>query len=245
MKRVIVCVTILVMLLSLCMPAMAADFTPSVGNKPAPEIVPVPGGDGENDKPVIGVLHDENNKIIGYIYEGCLVVTPIAEIDTSKDIPEASKKLLKEIYEKLTSGEMSLPYKDVNPNLDPSKMVIRDLFDASWLCKDHPEILDKPGNTLELTFDLGVAPGTEVITMTYINGKWVPVVSTVNNGDGTVTCVFEQICPIAFSVRTDVVPPEKTGDISSLHWVIIALCALAALIAVTVVYRNSMKKQEA
>lgn len=243
MKRVIVCITVLVMLLSLCVPAMAADFTPSVGNKPAPDIVPTPGGD--EGKTAIGVLRDENNKIIGYIYEDCIVITPVSQVDKSNKIPQAAKDLLKDIYEKLTNGQMTLPYQDVNPNLNPSNMVIRDLFDASWLCAEHPELLDKPGTTLQLTFDLDVAPGVEVVTMTYVNGKWVPVVSTVNNGDGTVTCVFEQICPIAFSVRTDVTKPEQTGDLSMLPWLIICLCAMAALVAVTVVYRNNLKKQAA
>lgn len=244
MKKVVICIAVLAMVLSLCVPAMAADFMPSVNNKPAPEIVPVPEG-GSGGKPTIGVIRDENDKIIGYVYEDCLVVTPVSEVDQSKDIPEDAKQLLKDIYDKLTNGGMTLPYEEVNPNLNPGNMVIRDLFDASWLCGDHPELLSKPGNTLELTFKLGVAPGVEVVTMTYINGKWVPVVSTVNNGDGTVTCVFDEICPIAFSVRTDVTESEKTGDISSLLWVIIALVALAALVVVTVIYRRNMKEQGA
>ncbi len=241
MKRVVVFVAVLAVLLSMCVPALAAEFTPSVGNKPAPEIVPVPGGGG-GGKPSIGIIRDEQDKIIGYVYEDCLVVTPVSEVDTSKLIPEDAKELLKDVYNKLINGEMTLPYDKVNPSLNPGNMVIRDLFDASWLCSDHPEILSKPGNTLELTFNLGVAPGVEVVTMTYINGQWVPVVSTVNNGDGTVTCVFEEICPIAFSVRTDVTESEKTGDISTMIWVVIALAALAALVVVTAFYRKSMKQ---
>lgn len=242
MKRVIVCITVLVMLLSLCVPAMAADFTPSVNNKPAPEIVPTPGGDGQ---PAIGILRDQNNQIVGYVYEECLVITPVSQVDQSTTIPQASKDLLKDIYNKLTNGQMTLPYESVNPNMNPGNMVIRDLFDASWLCGDHPEVLSRPGTTLQLTFDLGVAPGTEVVTMTYVNGQWVPVVSTVNNGDGTVTCVFEEICPIAFSVRSNVTESEPTADLSMLPWLIIALCAVAALVVVTVIYRNNLKKQEA
>ena len=195
MKRVVTCICILAMLLSLCVPAFA-DFTPSVSNKPAPEIVPTPG---EGGKPAIGIIRDENNKIIGYVYEDCIVITPVSKVDESKDIPEDAKQLLKDIYNKLTSGEMTLPYQDVNPNLNP-------------------------GN------------------MTYVNGKWVPAVSTVNNGDGTVTVVFEDICPIAFSVRTDAAGSEKTADISSMPWVLTGMFALIALVAITVVYNKSGKK---
>lgn len=238
MKRVVTCICILAMLLSLCVPAFA-DFTPSVSNKPAPEIVPTPG---EGGKPAIGIIRDENNKIIGYVYEDCIVITPVSKVDESKDIPEDAKQLLKDIYNKLTSGEMTLPYQDVNPNLNPGNMVIRDLFDASWLCKDHPELLSKPGTTLTLTFNLGVKAGVEVVTMTYVNGKWVPAVSTVNNGDDTVTVVFEDICPIAFSVRTDAAGSEKTADISSMPWVLTGMFALIALVAITVVYNKSGKK---
>lgn len=240
MKRILVCIAVFAMVLSMCIVASAAEFTGSVTNKPAPPIENVPDNDGNS---AVGVIRDANGKIIDYLYEECLVITPVSEAETSDKIPEAAKDLLLDVYGKLLSGEMKLPYELIDPEMNSGNMVIRDLFDASLLCQDHPELLALPGNTIELTFKLGVAAGVEVVTMVYVDGQWKPIVSTVNNGDGTVTCVFEEICPIAFSVRTGATEPEKTSDISSMPWMILGVSALAALVVVTFVYRIVMKKR--
>lgn len=243
MKKVIACVAVLTLLVSLFVPVMAAEaeFTPSVENKPAPEIVPVTDPDG---KPAIGVLRDEDGQIISYVYEPCLVVTAVADAKTSTLIPDAAEALLLDVYNKLTKGEMEIPYEKHNADLDPSKMVIRDLYDASWLCDDHPDIVAPEGVVLEITFDLGINKGVDVYTMSYKNNEWNPIVSTVNNGDGTVTCTFENLCPIEFSVVDEASnPPEKTGDIFEYHWIIIAAVALAAIVALTVVYLVDSKKR--
>ena len=244
MKKVLVFVAVIAMVLSMSLSAFATGFAPSVENKPAPPIDNIVDGSG---KEALGAIRDSNGKIVGYLYDECLVITPVSEIENSDDIPQAAKDLLLDLYKKLTSGEMKLPYEKYNPEMNAGNMVIRDLFDISMLCKDHPEMLKQPGNTLELTFKLGVAAGVEVVTMVYVDGQWKPISSTKNNGDGTVTCVFDAIGPVSFSVRADVHTdkPEKTGDISSMPWVILGGCALLALVAVTVVYRSSMKKREA
>jgi hypothetical protein len=82
--------------------------------------------------------------------------------------------------------------------------------------------------------------------MTYKNNEWNPVVSTVNNGDGTVTCTFEHLCPVEFSVKTADEPPVQTGDDSGkdlLLWGAVAAVALVAIVVLTVVtFRGSKKK---
>lgn len=244
MKRIIAILAVLMLCMTMVLPVAAAEneFTPSVTNKPAPEIVP--GEDPEGD-PAIGLLWDDG-QIIGYVYEGCLVITPVSEAESSTEIPEESREILMDVYEKLTKGEMTLPYELVDPKLNPGNMVIRDLFDATFVCSDHPALLAKDGVTLELTFDLNVKPGVDVVVMTYIDGKWAPIESSVNNGDGTVTCVFEEICPIAFAVKTADEPPVQTGDDSGkdlLLWGAIAVAALLAIIVLTVVsFRGNKKK---
>ena len=74
-----------------------------------------------------------------------------------------------------------------------------------------------------------------------MNGQWAPVKSVKNNGDGTVTCVFEDICPVAFCVEphADANPP-KTGDAAGgymLNWLIL-LVASAAVVVVLIVNRR-------
>lgn len=245
MKRFLAILVAAMLCVSFAVPVMAAEaeFTPSVTNKPAPEIVPVPDPDGE---PAIGVIYNDEGQIIDYVYEGCLVVTPVSEAETSTEIPEASRALLLSVYGKLTSGEMTIPYEKHDSELNSGNMVIRDLFDATFVCADHPEMLEAEGVMLELTFDLGVKAGVDVYAMTYKNSEWNPIVSCENNGDGTVTCVFEKLCPVEFSVETAAEPPVQTGDTGDLSlWGLVAVVALVAIVALTVIYRKDAKKRAA
>jgi hypothetical protein len=90
---------------------------------------------------------------------------------------------------------MKIPYDKHEANLDATNMVIRDLFDARWLCEEHRAMIEKEGFVFELTFDLGVVADTQIFVMTYDEDteQWDPIVKTVNNGDGTVTCTFEHL----------------------------------------------------
>ena len=131
MKRGISLLVVLVFCLSLVCPVFADEFVPSITDKGAPEIVTIKDNEG---KDAIGEIIDENGKVIGYLYEDCLVITPVSQAKTSTRIPDDAEELLLEVYDKLCDGSMSLPYEKFNANLDPAKMVIRDLFDVSWLC---------------------------------------------------------------------------------------------------------------
>lgn len=245
MKRVLAILVAAMLCVSCAVPVLAAetDFTPSVTNKPAPEIVPVTDPDGN---PAIGVICSDDGQIIDYVYEDCLIVTPVSEAETSTEIPDASRDVLLDVYAKLQSGAMTIPYEKHNANLDSSEMVIRDLFDATFVCTEHPEMLEPEGVTLQITFDLGVKAGVDVYAMTYKNSEWNPIVSCENNGDGTVTCVFEKLCPVEFSVETDAEPPVKTGDVGNMSlWGLVAVIALLAIVVLTVVYRIDAKKRGA
>lgn len=245
MKRVIALFVAVVLCFSLSCTVFADEFVQSITDKGAPEIVPV---EDEEGNPAIGFLSDDG-QIIGYIYEDCLLITPVSQAKTSEEIPDEAEKLLLEVYEKLTNGSMSLPYEKYNANLDPAKMVIKDLFDVSWLCgedsgyedhPDHPELVAPSGVTVTITFDLGVSKNTDVYCMSYKNSAWNPVVSCVNNGDGTVTCVFEDFCPVSFSVGSGTVtPPSQTGDPSTpTLWIILMAVSVVALGAVLVLSRR-------
>lgn len=242
MKKLIACLTALLICVSLAVPAAAveADFVPSISVKPAPEIVPVTDPEGNT---AIAYILDADGNIIGYVNEDCLVVTPVSEASSSDRIPDDAEALLLDIYNKLSSGEMSLPYEEFGGDLDELNMIIRDLFDATWLCDDHPVTVAPEGVTVQITFDLGVEAGKNVYAMTYLNDDWNPVVSCVNNGDGTVTCTFEELCPIVFSVEGEP-SASQTGDLGNAPlWGLVALAALAAIVVLTVIYRkDAMKK---
>lgn len=231
MKKFFAIITAVMMCVSLMVPAMAAqEFMPSVTNKPAPEVV-------------AARIVDEDGNVLKVVGGECLIITPVSEVDTSTEIPEASRTVLKSVYGKLLDGSMTIPYEKHNADLDSSKMVMRDLFDATFVCTECPAMLEPEGVVLEIVFDLNVAPGVNVYTMTYKNDQWDPIVSTVNNGDGTVTATFEKLCPVEFSVSTATTPPSVTGDHDMSLWGILAVVSLAAIVVLTVVYRAGSKKQ--
>ncbi len=242
-KRIISVVTALLLALTMALPAMAAEnFVPSVSYKPVPEIVPVVDENGDSH---IGVIL-EDDFVIDYVDEDCLVITPISRADCSTEIPEDSRTVLKDVYSDLTDGSMTIPYAQLGV-ADSDRLVIRDLFDASWLCVEHPEIIEPEGVVLQLTFDLGIAADDPIYVFTYKNDQWNNIASVVNNGDGTVTCTFEHLCPIAFVVDADTyLPPIKTGDnIGNLGvWFgVMAVSGLALIaIAVTVFVRKNRSR---
>lgn len=228
MKRVVCLIAVMALCVALACPAFAAedDFVPSIPYKGAPDIVPVVDPEGNS---VIGIV-TEKEEIIDYVEDHCLVVTPVAEAEKSELIPEDAKEQLLDLYDKLKDGTMEIPYEKHGKDLDKKDMVIRDLFDISWLCEDHPVIVAEDGVYLELIFDLGVDEDTDIYAMSYVDGEWIPVVELTNNGDGTVTVVFEDVGPVEFSVEQKS-PPAATGDQMDITlWMILMVVSAAALV---------------
>ena len=215
MKKLISLFLALVMCLSVCGVAYAAedDFVPSISYKDAPELVT--GKDAEG-RTTIGAICDAAGNVIGDIYyEDCLVITSIAQAlrDVETGIPDDNESLLEKLYKEILDGTAVLPFEN------PDEMVVIQLIDATFLCagaeteEDHPEVLEPDGVRIELTFDLGVGADVPVQVMTYKNNQWGDIHSVTNNGDGTVTCVFEHLCPIAFAVPANIVEnAPATGD---------------------------------
>lgn len=232
MKKIICCLVALLLCASMTCAAAATEFVPSIDVKDHPEIVP--GEDGS-----IGIIYDGETEI-DRVDAGCLVVTPVSKVDTSTEIPDDARTTLKDVYAKLLDGSMVLPYEKIDASLKPEAMVIRDLFDATFLCTEHPEMLAPEGVVLELTFDLGVDADEQVYVMTYNDSQWNPIVSVTNNGDGTVTCVFEHLCPVAFSVVSENWSPV-TGymDPMVLLWVVLMVASAAALVFVVAQRRRN------
>lgn len=190
MRKALVLILMLALCMSLACPAFAAEaqaFVPSITYKDAPFLISVQPGD-DAPEAELGI--------------SCLVSTSIAQAKNgSTDITQEERDLLLDIYEQLEDGSMTLPIE--------GEYVIRELIDFSFkhnACRaieEHghkDEWLRKDGTVLEACFDLGVAANDNVIVLTYIDGQWVGVKNVKNNGDGTVTCVFEDICPVVFAV---------------------------------------------
>ena len=158
------------------------EFTPSVTYKNGPAVITA-SLDGQN------VLE-------------CIVVTNIKQAKEKKtDIAQPERDMLVEVYEKLVSGEMNLPIE--------GEYVIRDLIDISFKYEDcrqkqehgsKDEIVARENTLLTLDLDLDIAENEKMAVYTYVDGEWVEIPGVVNNGNGTVTGAFENICPVAFVV---------------------------------------------
>ena len=239
MRKLICLMTVLLLCVSLVMPAFAQEdeFVPSITYKPEPEIVPVQGEDG---KAYIGVIRNADGEIIDYVEAGCLRIVPIAHVwDEEINVPEDVEELLLFVYNGLFEGSVKIPYEQLAEELKDSNMIIRDLFDSRWACEEHPKMVEPEGITLEITFDLGVVADAEIFVTTYDEAtkEWTSIVKTVNNGDGTVTCTFEHLCAIAFSMGIAKAPApveEPTGMMGILPWIILLVIAVIAVVAILV-----------
>ena len=245
MKKLISLVLALVMCLSVCGVVYAAedDFVPSISYKDGPRLVL--GMDGAG-KSTVGAVRDASGNVIGYVYyEDCLVITTIAQAlkNVETGIPDDAELLLEKVYRDILNGTAVLPFEN------PDEMVVIQLIDATFLCagaedqEDHPEILEPNGIRMELTFDLGVDADVPVQVMTYKNDQWGDIYAVTNNGDGTVTCVFEHLCPIAFAVPADAVEnTPATGDdsVAELGLWIGLLAASSVALAGLVIFRRKV-----
>lgn len=239
----------LLIALSLCIvaaaPVFAAEnnFVPSISYKPTPNIVPVTGEDGEE---YWGTFYDEDGQVIDYAKKECLIITPIAEaLDEDSDIREDIRERLLDVYERLITGDMTIPFDKIDENLNTDDLVVRELIDVTLICEECKKLLEQDGVTLELTFDLGLDPNAEIYVMLYNpeTGEWEPV-KAVNNGDGTVTCILEHVGVLAFAtkvVRTGGENPA-TGDSSNLVlWVVLEAVAAVGIVLLVVLKQKSRK----
>lgn len=212
--RKVLCLLVMALLCVACVaPAMAAEgeFVPSISYKDSPDL----------DE---GILNDDN-------ITDCLVISSIMDArEKTTDITQEARDLLLDVYRQLSDGSMTLPLEN--------DYVIRELVDVSFKQKNciepdhlHEDELEKPGVTIEVTFDLDVDKDTKVTVMHYHDGEWIPVISSVNNGDGTITCVFEHFCPVVFCVDKDR-EPSQTGDTmgrSLVLWIVLMIASMVAV----------------
>lgn len=245
MRKIIGLLAALVVCMNLAAPAFAVEngFVPSITYKPNPDIVEVEGEDGEE---YIGVIYNASGQSVEYVGHGCLLTTPVADVWNEEiEVSKVIEDLLKSIHEQLSDGSMKIPYEKHEAGLDPDNMVIRDLFDARWVCEDHRAMVEEEGVAFKLTFDLGVVSDAQIYTMVYdeATGEWSPVVETVNNGDGTVTCTFEKLGVVAFSTP-GAATPDDAQSANAFPWIIVLILAAAGVIFFFILLGKKKKEEE-
>lgn len=219
MKRAICLIVALMLCVSMVLPVAAAEFVPSITYK-----------DG---------VDFNSAELDGKDVSGQLVITPLKDIlNHTADLPKETIDLMISLHEQLSGGKVKLPVGD--------GFVIRDMVHIGF--GDNTEMYDKLNNTdskLTVVFPLGVSKDTVVKVLIYIDGEWKVVEGVVNNGDGTVTVVFDQICPVLFCVDADAeLDPPKTGDTMGsdlLIWIGVMAAALAAMVVLVINRRKFVR----
>lgn len=232
MKKVICLFAAFALCVNMSVTAFAADFVPSIGVKDGLEVV--------------AAKMDEAD------VKPCLVVSSTKQAENkTTDISQGDRDLLLSVYQQLTSGAMKLPLE--------SKYVIRDLVDVSFRyndCRENADHADKAaqlkeeGTTLTVTFKMGVDAKEKISVLVYQEtasaarttqqGQWVPAESVKNNGDGTVTVEFEDICPVAFVVEDTDGP--TTGDVAGNQILFLTIAMVASATGIIALVVPKAKK---
>ena len=252
MKKMAAILLTAVLALGSSMSVMAADFTPSVTQKEAPEVKTTKMADGTE---VYGIFKDKDGKEIAGLKKEDIIITPVAKRDTaSADI----KKNLDEAYDSIQKAEkitdlyaqIADVLKEAGSEATPDDLVVSDLFDVSF-SDNYGGYMDTEGNTLTLTFNVKKTPGQTLVVLTRSDGKTWEAVDPKNvtiNADGTVTVTFTKFCPVAFltDVASASVDPNgpaspQTNDISGMSFG----CALAVICAAALVCTAAAKKRKA
>ncbi len=248
MKRLLAVVLSIILMLTITVSVSAAQFVPSITNKGAPDLVVIDSIDG---KDVVGFITDPDGNKISTEYIDCIIISSLTQALNDEELPEGVKEELLKVYGEFKNGakisELCPEIEDIvkekwSKDKSADDLVIKDLFDITDKCDDLESKL-KDGATLDLTFDLGIADGSFITAMVYVDGKWVPVVDCINNGDGTVTVKFDKICPVAFLVpgsgqNMDVVSPITADTTSVILWGTVMVVALGCIIALIVFRRK-------
>ena len=202
MTRVFAAVLAVMML---ALPAFAEQFTPSVEQKGAPGISAVTDSKGEQ---VAAVINEKDGKEVAGVPVADLVVTPMAE--ASKAAPEVKEMLenaFKQISEAKSLAELSPEIADVlaqvKSDAKVEDLVVRDLVDVS-LSEEMMAVLKESGNSITLTFQLGLKEGETLLVLHNFEGdKWetIPADKVVRQDNGDVTVTFDSLSPVAFVVN--------------------------------------------
>ena len=234
MKKVMSILLVFVLSVSLACTAFAAEtFVPSIGEKPAPELVEDANGN-------VGAIVDANGNVIDDVHSSCLVVTAVSRMHQAPDVLDEEMDLLGRVYRALSSGEMKIPAEKLHEGLTSEEVVVRDLFDLSWTCEEHAALLEQDNYYLRLNFSAEVADEFMFFVMTYKQEEWNPITAVQVNEDNTVTCTFAHLCPVAFIYGADEDIPNTGSMIGKdmILWVAVMAVSTVALVAVVVDYRK-------
>lgn len=242
-KKLLPVLVLTAAVLAIAMSAVSAagsDEIPSIRAKPAPTVAA--------ETVTVGGIALDTREII---------ITPLSA--AGEALASGTDGNLRAVYREITTSEdkieawipnLAETARQVDSGLDIRDLVVTDLFDLT-IPADAEAALEG-GGRLTLTFGLGVDAGTDVILATRCPGRDWNAIPARNNGDGTVTVTFTELCPILVLTEADFAVPAdpsvlspKTGadDVTGAPNMLIAACgSLCAMAAACAIYRKRADK---
>ena len=205
MKKLVSVFTVLVLAVALAVPAFAVGYRDSVTASGSPTFVGggtggtssiIGGGTGSGSggpsggTGVVGGIIGEDGTKKEDIKEEQLVIKPVEGYDDQE---------LKDAYEDLKKEEPTIS-KDLGSQLG-NNFTAKDVFKVE---ESEEGSLGEiaPGESVELTFEVGIDVHTHMIAARFVDGEWVNAGSTTNNGDGTVTVSLDELGTLCFFTVT-------------------------------------------
>lgn len=223
MKKICTFLMVIVLASMMCVPVFAAEFTPSVEAKPAPEVMTQTGSDGNE---YAAIIYDGGgNELVGVPVNG-LTVTPVSASDTA---PASVREALESAYDQLKSvnslselsGELESVIREISPNLTVDDLVARDLFDVS-VTGAYTEYLNRDGASISIRFKLSADAESLAAVLHNTGGTVWETVSNdriTRNDDYTADVIFFSLSPVAFlfdagtlSIDPDAPASPQTGE---------------------------------
>lgn len=236
-----------ILALSMSVPALAAEFTPSVESKAAPEVVTQTDSSGNE---CAAIIYDADGKELVSVPTGDLIVTPVSVTDEASD---ETKEVLEAAYEQLKSvsslaelsSDLESIIKEVSTDLTLDDLVVRDLFDVT-VTGTYAEYLSQDGSSISIRFKLSADAESLAAVLHNLEGTTWETVSNdriTRNTDYTADVVFYSLSPVAFlfdagklSVDPNAPDSPQTGEpVSYVTWFavggVIILAAAAGVFA--------------
>lgn len=237
-----------ILALSMSVPALAAEFTPSVESKAAPEVVAQTDSSGNE---CAAIIYDADGKELIGVPTGDLIVTPVSS--TNETASAETKKALDDAYEQLKSvsslaelsSDLESIIKEVSADLTLDDLVVRDLFDVT-VTGTYAEYLSQDGSSISVRFKLSADAESLAAVLHNVEGTTWETVSNdriTRNTDYTADVVFYSLSPVAFlfdagklSVDPNAPDSPQTGEpVSYVTWFavggVIVLAAAAGVFA--------------
>lgn len=248
MKKAVRILAVVLAVFLLSTSVFADNFTPSVEQKESPDVVTTTDSKGDE---VAAIITDGDNKEVVGVPVGEIVVTSVAGVANAaeevKEVLQAAQEQIKKVekIEELIPEQREELTKAVeDAGLKVENLVVRDLIDVT-LTGDYKEHLDAEGNTITLTFKLGIGSNEFLkVLHNYEADKWEMIaedrVKVQDNGDVSVT--FDSLSPIAFVVDK----AEHSGAVepAATPWVMYVLIAAAVVVVVVIVVLVVARKKK-